>query len=319
MNNKSYKSLTPMENLAILFNPSAGRGKALKKKEALEHFLQRHEIDYDLFITQSEEDLREQAKEISEKYRIIVGAGGDSTFNIIINELIKKEADVEFGMIGLGSSNDITKEFEIDSLEKACAALKRRKTKRIDLGCIISDNKKVRYFLGQANIGLGVLVNKYVEDLAYKKSKASKIQTVSGALGIMDSYKSKKIPLPLTIESEEGSIEGDFILAVFSNIKYWATGRKANPSAQPDDGKLDCCLIKDSSLRRFVHLLLLSSRGKHTKKEEVDTLQSQYFEVSSEKVIEIQTDGEIIGGFKTPTQFKKIRFEVIPQALNIIC
>jgi len=308
-----------MERVAILFNPAAGKGKAYKKKERLEHFLRKFEINYDLFVTQSEENLKELAREKSERYRTLVGAGGDSTFNILVNEILKKEAAVTFGMIGLGSSNDVVKEFEIDSLEKTCTALKKMKTKRIDLGCIIKDKKILRYYLGQANIGLGVLVNKYVEELAKRKPNLGKIQTFAGTLGIIDSYLSKKIPFSLTLESEKGRIEDNFVLAIFNNIRYWATGKKVTPQALPDDGCLDCCLISNCSFARLARLVFLSKKGKHTRAKEVKTLQSQYFKVSSEKAFEIQADGEIIGGFDQPAKFKKIEFKIIPQVLNIIC
>jgi len=308
-----------MQKIGILFNPSAGKGKALKNKGRLEKLLRKHEIDYDLFVTKSEDDLRRLAKEKTERYKIIAGAGGDSTFNIIINEIKKGGAEVVLGMIGLGSSNDITKEFEVDSLEKACAALKRGKTKRIDLGCIVEDKKNLGYFLGQANIGLGVLVNKYVEDLVYRRPRVGKIQTLAGALGIIDSYSSKRIPIPLALESEEGQVEGDFVLAVFNNIQYWATGKRVNPHALVDDGRLDCCLIRDCSLPRLARLVFLSTKGKHTSAKEVNTLQSTYFEVSSEKAFAIQADGEIIGGTKAPSQFERIKFKIIPQALDVIC
>jgi diacylglycerol kinase (ATP) len=308
-----------MEKIGILLNPSARKGKALQSKERLEKLLLQHEIDYDLFVTQSEDDLRRLAREKTERYKIIAGAGGDSTFNIIINETKKKGAEIILGMIGLGSSNDITKEFEIDSLEKACAALKRRKTKRIDLGCLVQDNRILAYFLGQANIGLGVLVNKYVEDLTKRKPRVGKMQILAGALGIIDSYSSKRIPIPLTIESEEGRVESRFVVAVFNNMRYWATGKRVTPRALVDDGRLDCCLIKDCSLARLSRLVFLSTRGKHTRAKEVDTLQSTCFEVSSEKAFEIQADGEIVGGAKTPSQFNKIILKIIPQALDIIC
>ncbi|MGB6338430.1 MAG: acylglycerol kinase family protein, partial [Candidatus Aminicenantaceae bacterium] len=99
------------DKAAILFNPSAGRGKALKKKNRLEELLKKHDITYDLFVTQSEEDLLGLTQEKSKEYNVLVGVGGDSTFNIMANEIYKRSADVSLGMIGLGSSNDILKEF----------------------------------------------------------------------------------------------------------------------------------------------------------------------------------------------------------------
>jgi YegS/Rv2252/BmrU family lipid kinase len=308
-----------MGKIAVLFNPSAGKGKALKKKEKLENLLRKYNIKFDLIITENEEDLKNQVIEKGENYNTIVGAGGDSTFHIIVNEIIRNKINVNFGMIGLGSSNDITKEFGIDSLEKACIALKSGRIRKIDLGCVTKAKEVLRYFIGQANIGLGVFVNKYVEEFSKKNPFLGKNQTLAGGLGILNSYFFKKIPIPLTISTDGRKIQGDFLLAVFSNIRYWATGKKVNPHAISDDGKIDCCFIKYCDLPRFLKIIVSAQKGKHIKAKEVTILQSPYFEVSSEIPFEIQTDGEIMGGHSNPLKFDNISISILPQAISIIC
>lgn len=307
------------DKIAVLFNPSAGKGKALKNKNRLEQLLRRFDIPHDLFVTQSEENLKELTRQNSHRFKTLAGAGGDSTFHIMVDEIMKTGEEVNLGMIGLGSSNDISREFGVDTLEKACAVLKAGKTTRIDLGCISKERTILKYFVGQANIGLGAWVNKYVDELAYKRPRLARIQGVAGTLGIIHSYRTKKIPLSLTIESEEGKVEGQFVLAVFSNIRYWATGRKINPAARPDDGRLDGCLIKACSFARLAYLAALARKGKHVKAREVKILRSRAFEISSEQAFQVQADGEILGGSGEAASFKKIQFTVIPQALNVVC
>ena len=306
------------DKIAILFNPSAGKGKALRKKSHLEELLQKYDIPYDLFITQSEEDLIRLTGEKSKEYKFLVGAGGDSAFNIMINEIFKRSTDITFGMIGLGSSNDIVKEFGIDSLDKACLALKKKRTKRVDIGSIEEDNFLLRLYLGQANVGLGVFVSKHAEDMASRESKLAKFQTTAGISGIHDAYKSQKVPLSLTILSDKGEIHGQFILASFNNIRYWATGRLLCPEAQPDDGKLDGCLIDNCSFSRFAQIALMAKKGNHIKAREVEALQSSWFTVSSEEYFEIQTDGEIVHRPDSSTQFRTVQFNILPQALTIV-
>ncbi len=306
------------DKVAILFNPSAGKGKALRKKNQMEEFLQKYDIPYDLFVTQSEDDLKKLTGEKSKEYKVLVGVGGDSTFNIMIDEIVKRSADVTFGMIGLGSSNDIMKEFGIDSLDKACLALKKKHTKRIDLGCIVEDDFVLRHYLGQANVGLGVFVSKHAEDMASRGSKWARLQTVAGMSGIHDAYRSQKVPLPLKIVSEKGEIHGQFILASFNNIRYWATGRLLCPEALHDDGKLDGCLIDNCSFSRFAHIALMAKKGNHIKTREVETLRSSWFTVSSDRAFEIQTDGEIVHRPDSSTQFRTVQFRILPQALTII-
>jgi len=306
------------DKTAILFNPSAGKGTALRIKDRLKELLIKYDVPYDLYVTQSEEDLINLTREKSKEYKIMVGAGGDSTFNIMINEIYKKSADVTFGMIGVGSSNDIVKEFGLDSLDRACLALKNKRTKRVDLGSIEEDNFLVRLFLGQANVGMGVFVSKHAGEMASRGSKWAKFQTIAGISGIRDAYGSKKVPLPLTISSDKGEVHGEFILASFNNIRYWATGRLLCPVAKPDDGKLDGCIIDKCSFSRFAHIALMAKKGNHIKTKEVEVLQSSGFTVSAEETFEIQTDGEIVHRSNSSTQFNTVQFKILPQALSII-
>jgi diacylglycerol kinase (ATP) len=309
----------PGERISILYNPSAGMGRALKRKLKLEHLLKHFEVRYDLIMTRSEDHLKALVREHAKTYKTLVGAGGDSTFHIMVNELIAASADVDFGMIGVGSSNDMTMEFGVDTLEKACRALKNPGVRKIDLGCISAEKTPLRYFVGQANIGLGAFVNKRVAELAVLKPWLAKRQTLAGILGIRKAYRSRNIPLPLIIESEAGRAEGEFTAAIFSNIKFWATGKIINPSAVPDDGKLEACLIKNCSFLRLARISRLANKGKHVEAGEVEIHRAPCFEVSSEKPFEIQSDGEMV---KTPegrTTFHRITFCVVPRALNLIC
>ena len=140
------------ERISILYNPTAGMGRALKRKLKLEHFLRHFEISYDLTMTQSEDDLKELTRQHVKKYRTLVGAGGDSTFHIMVNEIINTNPDANFGMISVGSSNEIAKEFGVDSLMKACQALRDRNIKKVDLGCIREGQNPLKYFLDRKSV-----------------------------------------------------------------------------------------------------------------------------------------------------------------------
>jgi len=307
------------EEIAIIFNPGAGRGKAIKEREKLEKLLKNYGISYNLFVSKNLEHIRELVKERSKDHKIIVGAGGDSTFQIIVDEIIRNDLNNIFGLIALGSSNDIAKEFNLDSLEKACLALKRMRIKKIDVGYVKKGSEIISFFIGQANIGLGVFVNKYVGKLARKSPFFGKRQILAGTLGIINSYLSKKIPVPLNIKADGRKTHGYFLLAVFSNIKYWATGKKINPHALVDDGKLDCCLIKYCGFPRLLQIAVSATRGEHIKTKEVSIIQSSSFKISSEIPFEIQVDGEILGGYERPLKFNEISINVFPKILSLIC
>ena len=219
-----------------------------------------------------------------------------------------------FGLLGLGSSNDITREFGLEPLERAVAALKLGRTKTVDLGCLKQGSKTLRYFLGQANIGLGVAVNKYVDGLARRRPWLARRQTLAGTLGITRAYRKQQVPLNLAIQSTEGTIKGSFIVAVFSNTRYWATGKLIAPQAHPDDGRLDVCVIEKCSFLRLARINSLAKTGRHGRAPEVRLLQSAEFTVSSPAGFNIQADGEII----SLERGKPLLIQAKPRALRII-
>ena len=306
------------DKVLILFNPSAGGGKAMAKKARLEKILQRHAVGFELVVTDSERQLRKLTAEAARSERGVVGVGGDSTFHIMVNEIMGAGKGAPLGLIGLGSSNDIALEFGLDTLDKAALALKNGRIRKIDLGLIKAGKEKPAYFLGQANIGLGAAVNRYVADLAAKRSPWARFQTAAGVRGILNAYRTKTIPFTLNVKSGRQADQGSYVLAVFSNIRYWATGKMMCPGARPDDGLLDACLFRECSFARLVRLNARANRGRHGTCREVEMLQSPSFEIAADEPFLIQTDGDILSGPSGPLSLNKVRFEVAPGALNLI-
>lgn len=307
-----------MKNIAVLLNPFAGRGRALREKERLEALLKRYEINYDIdiFDSQDEEHLRNLAREKSRQYPIIVGAGGDGTFDIIINELIRQGHGNTFGMVPFGSWNDIAREFGVDSLENAVFAIKERKTRDVDLGILTADATEPLYFLGTASLGLGITVNKRVEDFMRKYPMLAKLKFVDTAFGVLavyDSFASKEVPIQLTLEYDGVSNTNNFSLVVFNNTSFYAGGIRPSPDAKPDDGLLDFFCIIGGSYYRILYIYSLIYKGKkYTGQKDIILRQVPEFKIISERGIEIQTDGEVKG------PYKEIILSARPRALKVI-
>jgi len=307
------------EIVPILFNPSAGKGRALKKKNQLESILKNMNVPFKIYVTQSEDNLRFLIKKLASVSQMLVAAGGDTTVNIIINEIKKMKANVSIGIVGLGSSNDIAREFVGLSLEEACNTLRKKRCKQVDLGVILHEGRDLHYFLGQANIGLGLFVNRFVESMAAKKPWMGKNPIFAGLIGIMDAYRKKETSNSLNLNSETDEISGNYIVGLISNIKFWVTGMNLCPDSCPDDGLLDACFVNKCSFFRLVYIASKAAKGKHTALKDVSTIQSSYFEVESDEFFEIQTDGEILQKNNRAMRFKKVGFGIIPKGLSIIC
>lgn len=303
--------------LTVLFNPSAGLGKALARKDRVDEALRSIGLAYELVVTKSEAHLRELTRRLATAGRAVAGAGGDSTFHIMANEIAGSGSDAPLGMIGTGSSNDIPLAFGLGTVERACAALKAGRTRRIDLGIVRTEERRLCYFLGQANIGLGVSVNRYVQDLAARRPALGKRQLLAGVLGVRRAYRSREVPLRLSVKANGREATGEFTLAVFSNTAYWATGRLINPDADPEDGVLDACLIGKMSFLRLARVASLARRGAHGKKKGICFLNSAEFEIEADEPFLVQADGEILGLPGSPEAFSRARIEAVPEALSV--
>jgi diacylglycerol kinase (ATP) len=307
-----------MEKIAILFNPSAGKGRAELKRRTLQKCLKEEGIACDWFESRHEDDLRDLVKVTAADYPTLVAAGGDTTLLIVINELMRLKADNTLGMIGLGSCNDVVKEFDVHSLKKACRAIRRNLSRQIDLGVVREGRKILRYYPGQASIGLAVLVNQYVEQVVKRSPRLGKFQTISGIRGGWQACRSAEVPLNLDVEFDKGRVSGEFMLAVFNNIRYYAAGKMTSPRARTDDGLLDAFLVKKCSFSRLAYITLLTPAAAFADKKEVITIQAPQFTVSSDKPFTIQIDGEVLSENARPRQFRNLEFASVPRALKII-
>jgi diacylglycerol kinase (ATP) len=307
-----------MEKIAILFNPSAGKGRATQKRHSLQKCLKEEGIACDWFESRHEDDLRDLVAVSAQNYPTLVAAGGDTTFLIVINEMMRLGADNTLGMIGLGSCNDVVREFDMATIKKACHAIRRGHTRLIDLGAVREGKKLLRYYPGQASIGLAVLINQYVERVVKNSPRLGKYQTLSGLRGGWQACRSAEVPIGLDVEHENGRVNGEFMLAVFNNIRYYAAGRKALPAARTDDGLLDAFLIRTCSFSRLAYLALLTPPAAYAEKKEAVTLQAPKFTVSSDKPFAVQIDGEVLSQDGQPRPFRSLEFASVPKALKII-
>jgi diacylglycerol kinase family enzyme len=250
--------------------------------------------------------------------RTLAAVGGDSTFQIVAQEIVGAGAVARLALFGMGSSNDIPREFGLEAPEKTLAALEEGRSRRIDLGRVEGEGAPSRIFIGQASIGLGVFVNQSAARVAARRPGLARFQTAVGVWGVARAFRRKLVPVALTIEAEGRKAEGRFQVANFANIRYWATGRKLVPQARPDDGKLDACLIREGSFLRLARLAAAVGKGRQLRAAGVEFLQSPAFEITSETPFAVQVDGEVIGGAPSPALFRSLRVRVLPGALTIV-
>jgi len=301
---------------AVIYNPSAGGGKALRKMRKVENSLKETNIPYDLFVTESETHLVETAAAAARKYPVIIGGGGDTTMSIIANQIMLNGGKNTLGIISLGSVNDFAREIGVHKLEHAVDAITHNKTRAFDVGVIRSPNQtRPYYFLVAASIGLGVEVNRYVDDWMQRHPFFSSIraatQQTAAMKGIRQAFKSKNVPLEVSLETGEETVSIVSSLLVFCNASSFAGIFRPSPTASPISGKLDCCIFEMSSLSKVFKVSLDIKRQKHLEKNEVRVIQEKSFKIHSKIPLEFQVDGGII------QLDGEVEISILPEALTM--
>jgi len=312
------------EKAAVILNPSSGRGKGLRKKNKVVAALDAKKIDYDLFVTTSEEHLVETTVKVIQDYGVIIGAGGDTSINLIAHEILRFGRGNVLGIISLGSTNDLARELGVNKLGPACSAVVSGVTRKVDVGRILSGERDEPYtFLAQASLGLGVAVNRYVADWMEKHHIASRwhspAQATAGLTAVYNSFKNKIIPMSLELHTSNGIRFIDSSLLTFNNTSVFAKRFKPSPWASPIDGKLDCCIFNSTSFTNFLRTALQVNSNRHLVDNKVDVFQDSYFKLISSQPFEFQVDGEVVqsgGQIEISVQNKALEVLINPDACS---
>jgi len=304
--------------LPIIFNPAAGRGRGQRRLRKLRLLLNQSGIAHEIIVSESEAHLCELTRSLAQQRELIVAAGGDSTFHLMANEIVRAGSQAALGLIGLGSSNDIPREFGLTPFDRSLSALQKGQVRKIDLAAIVYEGQVVRHVLGQVNIGLGVAVNEFVASLSSRQPIYGRWQSLAGLLGIIHAFRHRLNSVNLSIQTEKARYQGTFAVAVFSNLRFWATGCLIAPSATPDDGRFDLFLLQTGSLLSLLRVAYLAKKGKHIEDKMVARASASSFVVSSSQKFRLQADGEIVKLAGQPLELDHFELRVIPGGLKII-
>lgn len=306
-----------MDKVAILFNPSSGRGLSLRKEDDIKAWLKNNSIPFNWSNSESEIHLKQLAREKAESFQAILVVGGDTSFQMVASEIYQTSYNPALCMIPTGSANDIAISLGCRSIKTVLGALKKMKTQMMDIGLLeIKGHSENIYFVGSLSLGLGSTINQFVAQYWKRHPVQAKLgpsfQIIAGFLGAIDSFKKNKIPMRIILSGDNFEQNLRFSIIVFSNVPSYAGGLRINPKASPFDGKIDCCVIDSTSLIHSSKLAFSAWRKKHSKKKEIQFFEGKSFTAFSDKPINIQYDGNVV------SDVREFRVSVIPSAIKIL-
>jgi len=275
----------------LMLNPYAKGGRLFssiyKHKKELEEILG----DVEFFGSTKEEDIFNLKKNLnSGKYDKIISVGGDGTNNYILNNfIIPLNLKIPFTNLPIGTGSDFSRALGVPkNVKEAAKWILSTDVVDCDLGLIeykINGEFKKSYFLNIASFGL----SGKVASLVNKWHRRGKTSFLRATIITLFTY----IPSKIKISNKENLIfEGKNYLAAFANGQIFGGGMKIAPLAKLNDGLFDLVIVKATSFFNFLKGLILVFKGKHLKNPAIIEAKGDFFEISSEKNIYFEMDGE---------------------------
>ena len=268
-------------------------------------FLSSHGWQTELKLTQAAGDARLLAREAVEQgINVVIAIGGDGTINEVIQELAGSETAL--GVIPSGTVNVWAREVGIPlDFAGAGDVLVSGQTRRVDLGKINDD-----YFLLMVGIGIDGEVTHAVEKKTAKRFGVLGYLFVGTWLGL--GYPGFRTILQM----DDKVIKTTPIQIIIGNTQLYAGAIKYTWQAKCDDGVLDVCIVRKSSmLGRIavgISFLLRNKEREHWVRYET----SSTIEIRTQKPVAVQIDGDP-KGYTAPRRLPTI-VSVAPGALKVV-
>ena len=249
---------------AILYCPRKGIYRSRRRWERVQKELDAQGVKYDFVQSESTESVeRLMTMLIHNGYQTIIVMGGDTALNDAVNCLMKEEKTVReqvaLGVIPNGTLNDFARFWGFDEREDAqtIAWLKKRRVRKVDLGCIEYEDKQgeqqKRFFLNCINIGLTADIQNLRRQ--GRQMLGSKTLAFFYSLLLMVFHRHDyKMRLTIDFEVTERSV---MTVCVGNSLGYGQT-----PNAVPYSGMLDVSVVYNPKVKQLLAGLWLLVTGR---------------------------------------------------------
>lgn len=274
----------------VIVNPTAGGGRVMRSIGWLrERLAPRPEAR--LEITRHPGDAEALAADaVGSGHDRIVAIGGDGTVQEVINGMLAGGDGAELGIVPLGSGNDLARSLDLPSEPSSAwrVAIGRR-TRRIDVGHAVNGAGAERWFASAGGVGFDAQVAAAMaQRRGWQAGRAGYLLTTLAELRRFENR-----PIEVTIDGE--GMPRNVLFVAIANGAYYGGGMRIAPSARPDDGMLDICVVGDVSRLTVLRQLPNLYRGTHVDHPAVEMRGGIRVEIDGDRGTRIHLDGEPFG------------------------
>jgi len=175
------------------------------------------------------------------------------------------------------------------------------------VGRVTVPGQPLRYFDNTVNVGFGGVVT--VEALKVKRLRGMALYL---PVVLKTIFLSQNPRVTIAYDGQELALAAAMIC--IGNGPREGGGFFSTPQAQPDDGLLDLCIVREISRARMLSLVPHFMNGSHVGHEAVTMARARRVTISSPDNLVAHMDGEVLC-----TDAHQIECEVLPQRLRVQC
>ena len=290
---------TPPKHVALLVNPTSGRGKGARIAPRVAARLRAAGIEVVELITTSAEDVPPRTREaIKTLADAVVVVSGDGTIHQVVQEMAG--GDQPLGVVPAGTGNDFARALGVplDDPEAAADRIAAGTTKRIDLL-----KAKDEFITTIVASGFDSLVNKRANAMRWPKGQSRYTVATFAELRTFT-------PLTYSVTVDGDVIDTEAMLVAVGTVPSYGGGLRICEGASIDDGLLDITIIRPVSRLTLLTLFPKLSKGTHVPHPQITQLRGRTVRLESAGIT-AYADGEPLGPLP-------VDIEVAPGALTVL-
>jgi len=252
------------------------------------------------------------AAEAAGRGDIVVAVGGDGTVGRMAAAVAA--AGGVLGIIPAGRGNDFARMLGIPAdPARAAAVLLRGGYREVDLIGVRAGDGPEQVVAGSVYLGIP---SEGARIAAASRLPARGLAYQIAGLRALLAWQPASFAVSTGAGSQAATAVPGFCVVV-ANSAYFAGGTPAAPDADVADGLLDVITVSDGSKLSFVRVMLLASRGRHTRLAQVGATRAASVTVTADRVMSAGADGEPLPGASPLATGVPLRIRALPGALRV--
>lgn len=286
--------------IAVLVNPTAGRGKAARLVGPVVDRLTRSGLTPDVVMGRDAADAAQRLRgRVSAGVDGVVAVGGDGLVSIALQVLA--QTAVPLGIVPAGTGNDVARTIGIAARDVPAAVdlVTLGATRDVDLG-----RADGRWFAGVLGAGFDSMVNERANRMSWPNGRSRYNLAIVAELRTF-----RPVPFTLHLDGDGDGWPTEAMLVAVGNGPSYGGGMQVCPGARLDDGQLDVTVLGPVSTVEFLRVFPTVYTGRHVHHPAVTVRRARRVTVSAAGVT-AYADGERVSPLP-------VQCEAVPEALTV--